>query len=185
MNYHCKLASLHGMEHGIIMSPTPSDSVVSLRRASKDDRTLLLTLIEEFCRVDQHVFDAQRVSTALGPLLENDNLGVVYLVETEWTGAPTSTSIQETVGGYVIITWGYSIESGGREGLVDEIYLRQPGQGLGSALFPLLLEALAPFELKVMFLETERSNDRARRFYQRHGFVEDDSIWMSRGISAA
>jgi ribosomal protein S18 acetylase RimI-like enzyme len=49
----------------------------------------------------------------------------------------------------------------------------------------LLLEALAPFELKVMFLETERSNDRARRFYQRHGFVEDDSIWMSRGISAA
>jgi len=167
------------------MSPTPSHAPVSLRRANKQDRPLLLTLIEEFCRVDQHVFEARRVSIALGPLLENDNLGIVYLVETERTGASGSTGVQETVCGYVIITWGYSIESGGREGLIDEIYLRRPGQGLGSALFPLLLEALAPFELKVMFLETERRNDRARRFYQRHGFVEDDSIWMSRGISAA
>ena len=184
MNYHCKLVSLHGIEHGIIMSPTPSHPAVSLRRANKQDRPLLLTLIEEFCRVDQHVFEARRVSIALGPLLENDNLGIVYLVETERTGASGSTGVQETVCGYVIITWGYSIESGGREGLIDEIYLRRPGQGLGSALFPLLLDALAPFELKVMFLETERGNDRARRFYQRHGFVEDDSIWMSRGISA-
>ena len=166
------------------MSPTSSQSAVSLRRANKHDGPLLLTLIEEFCRVDQHVFDARRVSTALGPLLENDNLGVVYLVETESTSASGSTGVQETVCGYVIITWGYSIESGGREGLIDEIYLRRPGQGLGSALFPLLLDALAPFELKVMFLETERGNDRARRFYQHHGFVEDDSIWMSRGISA-
>jgi ribosomal protein S18 acetylase RimI-like enzyme len=172
------------MEHGIIMSPTSSQSAVSLRRANKHDGPLLLTLIEEFCRVDQHVFDARRVSTALGPLLENDNLGVVYLVETESTSASGSTGVQETVCGYVIITWGYSIESGGREGLIDEIYLRRPGQGLGSALFPLLLDALAPFQLKVMFLETERGNDRARRFYQHHGFVEDDSIWMSRGISA-
>jgi len=172
------------MEHGIIMSPTSSQSAVSLRRANKHDGPPLLTLIEEFCRVDQHVFDARRVSTALGPLLENDNLGVVYLVETESTSASGSTGVQETVCGYVIITWGYSIESGGREGLIDEIYLRRPGQGLGSALFPLLLDALAPFELKVMFLETERGNDRARRFYQHHGFVEDDSIWMSRGISA-
>jgi ribosomal protein S18 acetylase RimI-like enzyme len=184
MNYHCKLVSLHGIEHGIIMSPTPSHPAVSLRRANKQDRPLLLTLIEEFCRVDQHVFEARRVSIALGPLLENDNLGIVYLVETERTGASGSTGVQETVCGYVIITWGYSIESGGREGLIDEIYLRRPGQGLGSALFPLLLDALAPFELKVMFLETERGNDRARRFYQHHGFVEDDSIWMSRGISA-
>ena len=166
------------------MSPSPSHPAVSLRRANKQDRPLLLTLIEEFCRVDQHVFEARRVSIALGPLLENDNLGIVYLVETERTGASDSTGVQETVCGYVIITWGYSIESGGREGLIDEIYLRRPGQGLGSALFPLLLDALAPFELKVMFLETERGNDRARRFYQRHGFIEDDSIWMSRGISA-
>jgi len=166
------------------MSPSPSHPAVSLRRANKQDRPLLLTLIEEFCRVDQHVFEARRVSIALGPLLENDNLGIVYLVETERTGASGSTGVQETVCGYVIITWGYSIESGGREGLIDEIYLRRPGQGLGSALFPLLIDALAPFELKVMFLETERGNDRARRFYQRHGFIEDDSIWMSRGISA-
>lgn len=26
--------------------------------------------------------------------------------------------------GYAIVTWGYSLESGGREALLDEIYLK-------------------------------------------------------------
>jgi ribosomal protein S18 acetylase RimI-like enzyme len=30
-----------------------------------------------------------------------------------------------------------------------------------------------------IFLETETHNTSARRLYARHGFVEDDSIWMS------
>jgi hypothetical protein len=33
-----------------------------------------------------------------------------------------------------------------------------------------------------MFLETERPNTRVRDFYARHGFAEDDSIWMSREL---
>jgi ribosomal protein S18 acetylase RimI-like enzyme len=28
-------------------------------------------------------------------------------------------------------------------------------------------------------LETERDNEGARRFYTRHGFTSEDSLWMS------
>ena len=31
---------------------------------------------------------------------------------------------------------------------------------------------------KVLFLETELHNDRARRFYERIGLTAEDSIWM-------
>jgi len=31
-----------------------------------------------------------------------------------------------------------------------------------------------------IFLETEAPNDAARRLYERHGFVAEDSIWMAR-----
>jgi len=31
-----------------------------------------------------------------------------------------------------------------------------------------------------VFLETELHNERVRGFYERHGFVADDSIWMTR-----
>ena len=45
-----------------------------------------------------------RAESALTPLLEHDEFGAV-----------------DDDQGYVVITWGYSLESGGREALVDEI----------------------------------------------------------------
>jgi ribosomal protein S18 acetylase RimI-like enzyme len=30
-----------------------------------------------------------------------------------------------------------------------------------------------------IFLETEAPNERVRSLYERHGFVSDDSVWMS------
>ena len=130
----------------------------------------MLTLVSEFCVTDQHTFDPDRVTRALVPLLEDDEHGVVYLVDNEQ--------------GYVVITWGYSLESGGREALIDEIYLRRRGQGLGSKVMDALFDDMAARGVVTMFLETETHNRRARRFYARQGFVEDDSIWMSRQISA-
>ena len=130
----------------------------------------MLTLVSEFCVTDQHTFDPDRVTRALVPLLEDDAHGVVYLVDNER--------------GYVVITWGYSLESGGREALIDEIYLRRRGEGLGSKVMDALFDDMAARGVVKMFLETETHNHRARRFYARQGFDEDDSIWMSRQISA-
>ncbi len=33
------------------------------------------------------------------------------------------------------------------------------------------------------FLETELPNEIARRLYERHGYIEDSSIWMSKELS--
>ena len=143
---------------------------IVLQRARIEHLPLMLTLVSEFCVTDQHTFDPDRVTRALVPLLEDDAHGVVYVADNEQ--------------GYVVITWGYSLESGGREALIDEIYLRRRGQGLGSKVMDALFDDMAARGVVKMFLETETHNRRARRFYARQGFVEDDSIWMSRQISA-
>ena len=75
-----------------------------------------------------------------------------------------------------MITWG-CLESAD-EALIDEIYLRQRGQGVGTKVMRALFEHLRGRIVK-MFLETERHNARARTFYARQGFEADDSIWMS------
>ncbi len=154
----------------------------TLRRTDTDDVTLVTRLIEEFCQLDHHEFDPTRVQQALRPLLVTDECGVVYLIEQSNNTALQTNQRMDNALGYSIVTWGYSIESGGREGLIDEFYLRRQGTGLGSRVFPELLRALATYQLKVIFLETERPNAAARRFYQRQGFVEDDSIWMSKMV---
>jgi GNAT superfamily N-acetyltransferase len=140
-----------------------------LKRADRRHLPLLLTLVEAFCALDQHLYEPVRVESALRPLLEHDDFGVVYLVNDDQ--------------GYVVITWGYSLESGGREGLVDEIYLRQRGQGVGTQVMQALFDDLRGRGIVKMFLETERHNDRARTFYARQGFDADDSIWMSRSLT--
>ena len=140
-----------------------------LKRAEIQHLPLLLTLVEAFCALDQHPYEPVRVESALRPLLEHDDFGVVYLVNDDQ--------------GYVVITWGYSLESGGREALVDEIYLCQRGLGVGTQVMQALFEDLRGRGIVKMFLETERHNARARTFYARQGFEADDSIWMSRSLT--
>ena len=140
-----------------------------IRRGRLDDLDLLAKFSAEFNEVDGHDHDEARVRAALTPLLRNDELGIVYLF-----GEPPN--------GYAVVTWGYSIESGGRDALLDEIYLRPRGQGLGGAAFEEVLNDLRRRGIPRIFLETESSNTRVRTFYTRHGFQEDDSIWMSREL---
>jgi len=142
---------------------------VLLQRACLDNLPLILELVAEFCVIDEHAFEEDRVTRALIPLLEHDEFGVVYLID--------------NAQGYLVVTWGYSLESGGREALIDEIYLRRRGEGMGSIVMSALFEEMAVCGVVKMFLETETHNARARGFYARNGFVADDSIWMSRDIS--
>lgn len=140
-----------------------------LRRAAGPDLPVLLTLVAEFYRIDGHPFDEPAVRRALAPLLAGDEVGQVHLICTPAGEAD----------GYAVLTWGYSLESGGREGLVDELYVRGRGTGLGGrALEELLLQARRA-GCRVVFLETEAHNARVRGFYGRHGFTVQDSVWMS------
>jgi ribosomal protein S18 acetylase RimI-like enzyme len=139
-------------------------SVIGLRRATTQDLEYVLELVEAFYAEDRHTFDSAHCRAALVPLLESDTAGCVWLTE--------------GVAGYVIVTWGYSIESGGREALIDELYIAERNRGYGTLLMQSLLPLLVEHGAKVLFLETELHNDRARRFYERIGLTAEDSIWM-------
>ena len=147
-------------------SVVAGEGVGLLRRAVPADLPLVLQLIRDFYRVDGHVFNEERLLPALEPLLEDDSFGIVWLI-----GQP--------VGGYAIVCWSYSLESGGPEALLDEIYVADRGNGIGSAAMQAILDQVAALGVGKMFLETELRNARARDFYARAGFEADDSVWMS------
>jgi GNAT superfamily N-acetyltransferase len=138
------------------------------RTATSKDCDALLPLIREFCEVDSHPFDESFVRTALEPLLADADLGFVL--------------VDEDVTAYAVVTWGYSLESGGREALLDEFYVRDRDRGTGSRMMNEALQLAIRAGAKVIFLETERANSRAREFYARHGFVAEESVWMQRPL---
>lgn len=143
--------------------------MTGIRRAVPADLAVLLDMAREFNRLDRHAHDDERVGAALAPLLAGDDLGVVYLF-----GEPPA--------GYAVVTWGYSLESGGRDALLDEIFVEERGRGVGGAALDAVLADLRRRGLPRIFLETERRNRRVRRFYTRHGFHAQDSVWMSQDL---
>ena len=148
------------------MSPDTSETVW---RSSRADMSVLIELIREFNVMDHHDHDDVRVRDSLTPLLDSDEYGQVWQISTP-----------EGARGYCVIAWGYSLESGGRECIVDEIFVTDRGRGLGAALLEGALRGARGAGVKVVFLETEAHNERVRSFYQRHGFATEDSIWMRR-----
>lgn len=133
------------------------------------DVDALVGLVREYCAEDDHVFEVSRVRAALAPLLAHDRYGVIWV-------------IGEPLQGYAVVTWGYSLESGGLDALLDEVYVRKRGRGLGARLVRAAMDDSAARGIGRMFLETEGNNEGARRFYARHGFQIEDSVWMSREL---
>jgi GNAT superfamily N-acetyltransferase len=111
-----------------------------------------------------HEFDPATPESGVIPLLDSDRHGVIWMTDDA----------------YAVVRWSWSLESGGLEAILDEIYVRTRGAGTGSALIEHVLADCQARGVRRIFLETEAPNDAARRLYERHGFVAEDSIWMAR-----
>ena len=147
---------------------------MQIRRATVGDRDELYQLIERFYHIDSHEFEPARIESALIPLLRDDDHGQIWLI--------TDESEDDGIVGYAVVTWSWSLESGGRDCILDELYVDRRGGGLGRMLLQRAIEEARRAGASAMFLETEAPNDGARRFYGRHGFVAEDSTWMSLGL---
>lgn len=145
---------------------------IRIRRAAPGDLADLLPLVAEYCAADDHPYDAARVTEGLEPLLADDRHGVVWLA-----------CDGDRAEGYAAVTWGWSIEIGGLDVVLDELYVRTRGRGTGSRLIETLETDCRARGVKRIFLETEHPNERARRLYARHGYEADTSIWMSKELS--
>lgn len=144
---------------------------ISVRPATPADLDVLVELGEEYCEADGHDFDPATVRAGFEPLLADDRYGIVRVAE-----------VDGVVDGYGVVTWGWSVEIGGLDVVLDEIYARTRGHGVGTALVRDLEAECRARGVKRIFLETELENEAARRLYAREGFTADTSIWMSKEL---
>ena len=86
--------------------------------------------------------------------------------------------------GYLVLTLGYSIEHGGRDGFIDDLYLvpKARGGGRGSRVLAFALAEAAALGIQTLHLEVEIDNERARRVYRAAGFVENNRRLMSKRL---
>jgi diamine N-acetyltransferase len=143
------------------------------RVAGPGDLELLLPFVREFWAIERIPFVEPAVRRALGGILARPELGRVVVIELE--SVPV---------GYYVLTLGYSLEFGGRDAFVDELYLREPqrSRGLGARALEHAAGLCAELGAGALHLEVDHVNPRARALYERSGFAVHERALMTRRI---
>ncbi len=132
-----------------------------LRLAGREDLPDLARFIQAYYRHDGIPFDLYRLERGLVPLLGREDLGRAWLID-----------VNEVPVGYLVLCFGYSLEKGGRDAMVDEFFIEPShrGRGLGRRALELALAEVRKQGIVSVFLEVDRDNEPARRLYAAAGF---------------
>jgi GNAT superfamily N-acetyltransferase len=147
--------------------------------ATSSDASIVLGLMEAFYAEERLAFSTAAAELAVNTLLTNAGLGRVFLL-TNLGSAHTSG-----VHGHLVLTWGFSLEFGGRYVLLDELYLKPAlrGQGWGRSGIELAARWARDQGANSLRLEVNRTNAHARDVYLRRGFRDDGRDLFTRWLS--
>ncbi len=135
------------------------------RNAEFRDVDALLAQMRHLYEHDGAPFDKQTSRDALLQLMREPQAGVAQIIETG----------NEVAAGYFVLTFGFSLEYGGRYGLLDELFVddRFRGTGLGTAAIHRAREICREHGAATLLLEVDQSNKKAIDLYRRLGFNEN------------
>lgn len=138
----------------------------ALTLAGPDHLDKLLSLVEAFHTEADMTSTAEKRHAGLEPLLNGNPYGCVYLI-----GPPRAPI------GYMVITFTWSIEYGGLDGTIDELYTRPGvrGRGIAHEALVALPNALSAGGLRTIHLEVDRTNTNALKLYRRAGFILNEN----------
>ena len=106
--------------------------------------------------------------------MRDHTLGRVWLITTE----------KEAIG-YIVVTFGYSLEYHGRDAFIDEFFVTAShrNRGVGTKAMQFVLDHCSDLGIHALHLEVERSNAAGQALYQNVGFEEHDRQLMTKWIT--
>lgn len=135
------------------------------------DVDAILPLTRAFYAIDAYPFDETIARRALEDLIGDAALGRVWLIRE-----------REAIIGYMVLTFGYSIEFHGRDATLDELYVvaDHRNRGVGTAAMRFLDATCPALGVHTLHLEVERHNAAAQALYRRFGFSDSGRYLMNK-----
>jgi ribosomal protein S18 acetylase RimI-like enzyme len=117
--------------------------------------------------------DVEASRRAMLELIGDEALGRFFVFEEE--GA---------IAGYIVIGFGFTLEFGGRDAFVDELYVAPEarGRGIGSAALQIAEDACRGAGIRALHLEVAHENPRARALYERAGYAAHERSLMTKRL---
>lgn len=141
--------------------------------AAAGDIDLLLSMMQALYGHESHPFDAGQARRATLALLSSPVFGNIWLLRRG----------EECVG-YLVLTFGFSLEFGGRDALLDELFIVEShrSKGLGRQALQFVFAHCREQGIHALHLEVLSGNDTAPVIYSRLGFNLDDRKLMTKWL---
>lgn len=133
------------------------------QQATLSELDELLGLIEQFYTHFSYPFEPISHRQLVADFLSQKHLGSMWFV-----------NHQEQHVGYLALAYGFTFEFGGRDAFIDELFIAEGYRnlGLGSTALREIQQRAPSLGLKVLHLQTEKYNGRAKTLYESLGFTD-------------
>jgi GNAT superfamily N-acetyltransferase len=134
----------------------------------------VLSFMQEYYELDGYRFDPESAQAALLGIVRDASLGRAWLI---FDG-------DEAVG-YIVLTFGYSLEYGGQDATLDEVFISpiHRGKGVGTRVMEFVVGVCRDIGVYALHLEVERNNAAALALYDKAGFDIVDRCLMTKRVS--
>jgi ribosomal protein S18 acetylase RimI-like enzyme len=132
----------------------------TIRNATVDDIPILVDLMQEFYAGSNYPLDKQWATASFSSLLQDGSLGATWLVFYDSEPA-----------GYVVLTIKFSMEYGGLDAFIDDLFIRQfyRRRGLGRELLNVLFDECRRRKVLTVHVEVGHDNIAAKGLYHSYG----------------
>lgn len=133
----------------------------------------MLDLSKRLYAEEGPAWDREGARRAAAELLAAPEFGGIWIIESEGE-----------IAGYFVLTVCFSLEFGGRFGLLDELYIAEEwrGRGLGSAALEFAAAWCRGRGIGALRLEVWTRNAGAIRLYERAGFALEERHLMTKRL---
>ncbi len=133
----------------------------------------LLRMMSDFYAIDDYQFNHESASKNVDHFTGNDDLGKLFMIQYD-----------QQVVGYIILTFGFSFEYGGRDAFIDEFFIEEDfrNMGVGDVVLDLIAVAAEVLSVQAIHLEVEMHNENASKLYIKKGFQSNNRKLLTKTI---
>ncbi len=117
--------------------------------------------MQQFYAIDNYPIDVVKSAELCREFIQNETLGKAWIIVCDGKTA-----------GYVILSFIFSFEYGGRIAFIDELFIKpgMQGKGLGKQAVTFIQQQTQALNIKLLYLEVENHNEIAQKLYTSQGF---------------
>ena len=135
--------------------------MITFKPLEISDISIITKMMQDFYAIDNYPMDVEVDKKLFQEFISNEHLGKSWLMYSE-----------NEIVGYIILTFIFSFEYGGKIAFVDELFIQETarGKGFGKEAIQFIQQEVPKLSLKLLYLEVEPHNENAQKLYLAHDF---------------